>query len=142
MNCTRTPPGTHSIPFHLPYHPRVALAARLIIGLGTTLACAPSGCMHTDHCNRGCMLPLGTRPPKLRKQSGAASREKNRSANERAHAYLREHTCRGYTQMNIRHLIRTTYVHQVTVLTHSTNKHRALRLVVQAACAQSQRGES
>ena len=36
---------SYYIPFQLPYHQRVALAARLIIGLGTTLACAPSGCM-------------------------------------------------------------------------------------------------
>ena len=41
-----------SIPFQLPYHPKVALAARLINGLGTTLACAPIGCMHTDFCSR------------------------------------------------------------------------------------------
>ena len=33
----------NSIPFQLPYHPKVALAGRLINGLGTTLACAPSG---------------------------------------------------------------------------------------------------
>ena len=42
-----------SIPFQLLYHPRVALEARLIVGLGNTLACAPSGCMYTDHCKRG-----------------------------------------------------------------------------------------
>ena len=39
----------HSIPFQLPYHPKVALAARLIIGLGNTNACAPSNCMYTDY---------------------------------------------------------------------------------------------
>ena len=37
-----------SIPFQLPYHPKVALGARLIIGLGNTNDCAPSSCMYTD----------------------------------------------------------------------------------------------
>ena len=39
----------HSIPFQLPYHPKVALAARLIIGLGSTNACALSICMYTGY---------------------------------------------------------------------------------------------
>ena len=39
----------HPIPFQLTYHPKVALAARLIIGLGNTNACAPSSCMYADY---------------------------------------------------------------------------------------------
>ena len=48
-----------SVPFQLPYHPEVALAAQLIIGLGNTHACAPSGFVHRS-LRRGSIIIIMT----------------------------------------------------------------------------------